>query len=1038
MSPNLPAETITKKIQDKIKAIKAPTILNQWQFKIVDLQATPAEPAGDGWQTVSIPYSWSSADGEGWFHLDFHLPTSIEGLDILGSKIEFELFLPIGAVVFLDGKEMYREPSWTDTRGVRVVLIESFRESISFSLEVRCNKADGLAQLINSSLYISKLSEVIFDLDLVSAQINFCQFLAEKGIKAGRERTMALEEALASLELAALDTRDWARWWASVNTYRTRLAIFEEEAKTYTSHLVAHSHIDMNWLWPMLETIEVCRRDFSTMTALMDTYPEFHFSQSQAATYYFMEVEHPELFERIRKRVEDGHWDVTASTWVEGDLNMAAGESLLRQLLHARRYIRTHFGVEPLICWEPDTFGHSASLPQLLKKSGIEFYYFCRAGKGHPLFWWEGIDGSRLLAVQDLHSYWGPVTPSSITDSIVEFAGRYGSRQGLFVYGVGDHGGGATVEDILATRAIQAASFMPNAQPGPAATFYQDSLSESPDLPAVTGELNTTFEGCYTSHGDIKRLNRQCENQLLSAESALALSALQASFPTPGLAEEWRTLCFHQFHDILCGCAISVTYREAHQRLNQVLSSAQGKLEQSLDALAEAADTGTGEGVRIVIFNPLAWERDDIVRLSLDKLKGKTPTAIVDETGHLLPIQISEDGLVFIVEGLPGLGLKVYRLVYDREFEGESRAQANPAGYTMENGLLRLHVNPITGEVDGLEDLIHERNLLSSSTQQLSSDGTNPSFLNRLVIDWEKPHAMSAWNIGEISHSESLPPTVQARVIESGPVRSVVETQRQVLHSTIRQQIILYRKLRRIDFVTDVDWHEHGSMHASSPMLRTVFTPCLEAVKPTFEIPFAGLERPADGREVPALRWVDLSTEDGNYGLSLLNDCKYGHQAAGSAMSITLLRASYEPDINPDEGLHHFTYSLYPHAGDWRQAQTIRYAAELNQPLQFTLTGGHPGKIITGEPCLECCSESVLASAFKLAEDQPLNGKAYILRLYETHGLSGSAIIKFGFPVVKVLETDLIENEATDLPIDGNEIKLDFSHHEVKTLKVYS
>jgi alpha-mannosidase len=1037
MLTNPTAEIIAQKIQDKIKVLKAPTLLNRWQFKIVHPQTNPAEQAGAGWQTISIPHNWSSADGEGWFHLDFTLPTAIEGIAIAGSKIEFELFLPIGASVFLDGKEMYREPSWTDTRGVRVVLLESFQEGISFSLEMHCNQADGLAQLLTTTLYISKLSEVIFDLDMVSAQITFCKFLTETGKGDGLKKTAALSEALASLNLPALDANDWAAWRTSLETCRSRLDIFNEEAKTYTTHLVAHSHIDMNWLWPMLETIEVCRRDFSTMTSLMDAYPEFHFSQSQTATYHFMEVEYPELFERIRQRVADGHWDVTASTWVEGDLNMAAGESIARQLLHARRFARAHFGTAPLICWEPDTFGHSASLPQLLKKSGIEFYYFCRAGKLDPLFWWEGIDGSRLLAVYDSHFYQGPITPSSVTRSVIDFAGRYNTHQGLYVYGVGDHGGGATVEDILASRAIQASPSMPIPRLGPAFAFYQDSLIESPDLEVLTGELNTTFEGCYTSHGDIKRLNRQCENQLLSSETTLALSSLLSGYLAPGLSEEWQMLCFHQFHDILCGCAISVTYREAHQRLGEVLASAKNKLEDSLSALAEAADTGSGGGLRLVVLNPLAWQRDDLVQMPLAQLGGKPPATLADERGRLLPVQISGGNLIFLAEALPGLGLKVYTPVYGQVIESECRTQLDPSGIIMENGLIRLHIQSSSGEVDGLEDLAHHRNLLGINSQPSASRETNPNFLNRLMIDWEKPHGMSAWVIGEISHSEGLPPTAQARIIESGPVRSVVETQRQFLHSTIRQRIILYRNQNKIDFETEVDWHEHGSLHADSPMLRVIFAPRLETAKATFEIPFAGLERQADGHEVPALRWADLSTEDGSYGLSLLNNCKYGHQTSGGSLSLTLLRASYEPDINPDEGSHQFTYSLLPHAGDWRQAQTIRCAAELNQPLQATLTGTHPGKLKPGEAWLECHSKSVLVSALKLAEDQPSIGKAYILRLYETHGLSGTAAVRFGFPLMKVVETDLIENDETELPVDGNAINLVFSHHEVKTLKFF-
>ncbi len=313
---------------------------------------------------------------------------------------------------------------------------------------------------------------------------------------------------------------------------RDTLAPFGAIAKSYTVHLVAHSHIDMNWLWPMQETIDVCRRDFGAMVKLMDAYPEFRFSQSQAATYRLIAARAPGAVRGDAQRVRSGQWDVTANTWVEGDLNMAAGESLVRQLLHARRYVDANSEVKPQVCWEPDTFGHTATFPQLLAQAGVKYYYFCRAGRRHPLFWWEGLDGSRVLACQDPRGYGGEVMPGNVAGSLLDFARRSGLRRGLFVYGVGDHGGSGTARDIEAARRIDADPLMPAARPSPAVAFYEEALKDldrSPgqdSLPVVRGELNTVFEGCYTSHADIKRLNRDAENGLLTAETLATLATL--------------------------------------------------------------------------------------------------------------------------------------------------------------------------------------------------------------------------------------------------------------------------------------------------------------------------------------------------------------------------------------------------------------------------------------------------------------------------------------------------------------------------------
>ena len=474
-----------------------------------------------------------------------------------------------------------------------LLLAEKLDPSAPLALVVRCNAGDGFGLFVFANLRASAIEQTVFALDTVRAQMTFTRFLAEKAGK-----LPVWEQAAAALNLDALAANDWEAWQASVAAALAALAPFAEEAKAYTAHLVAHSHIDMNWLWPMAETVDVCKRDFAAMDGLMARYPEFRFSQSQAATYRVIEQEQPELFERMRARIASGAWDVTANTWVEGDLNTASGEALVRQLLHARRYLDEKFGVAPLICWEPDTFGHPATMPQILAKSGIRYYYFCRAGKRHPLFWWEGIDGSRVLGMQDLRGYGGDVMPSDIVGSVLDCAQPYATQRGLFVYGAGDHGGSGTARDIEAARAITATPLLPRAEPSATVPFYEQALADvaggpSP-FPVVRGELNTVFEGCYTSHADIKRLNREWENGLVTAEAVATLAKLLtgADYPLAELAEAWRTGCFHQFHDILCGCAISVTYREAHERLAEVLATAQQATDDALQALAGALDAG--------------------------------------------------------------------------------------------------------------------------------------------------------------------------------------------------------------------------------------------------------------------------------------------------------------------------------------------------------------------------------------------------------------------------------------------------------------
>jgi alpha-mannosidase len=1030
------AESIHQAIQAKIAAISAVTAIPNWRFAInpPNEDAQKVDYDDREWETVTLMETWSSADGAAWFRTVVHLPDQIEGIPLAGSQLDLEIFLAIGATVYVNGVERFHEDFWTDSRAVLLRLTEDYQPGEPLTLAVRCNAGDGFGIFLQAGLRFSIISDAVFELDLIRSQLNFTNFIITSG-HAGADWEAAWGRAANALDTTALAQSDWPRWQASVTAMRAALAPFAEEAKKYQADLIAHSHVDMNWLWPWRETVEVCRRDFTSVDKLMTAYPEFFFSQSMASTYAAMEEQQPKLFERIKERVKEGRWDVTANTWVEGDLNMAAGETLVRQILHTRRYIAAHFGIQPTICWEPDTFGHTANLPQILSKSGIQYYYFCRAGMRHPLFWWEGIDGSRVLAVQDPRGYGGVNNPSEVVGSVIDFAGRYGIHRGLYVYGAGDHGGGATACDIEMARKIDAAPFVPHAKPSSSVAFYERALAESPRLPVVRGELNTVFEGCYTSHADIKRLNRDAENSLLTAETiaTLAAQASDYSYPLGELAEAWRTLCFHQFHDILCGCAIGVTYREAHERMEQVMQTTHSITEQAMQKLAAQANTETpGEGARLVVVNPLAWKRTDVVRIPSSSLGGTLPTSLIDDAGKQHAVQVSGDSLIFIARDVPALGMRVYQ-VSQEPLQDAAVVQAHEN--TLDNGILRLHVNADSGSIDSLLDCETQRDLAGPWAGWGPEAKVNSGMLNRMQVLWEQPHPMSAWNIGDITHVDHLITGAQVRIIEQGPVCGIIEVRRSVLHSEIVQRIVMYREMRRIDFETQVDWHEKGSAHQDAPMLRATFAPFMDKTQASFEVAYAGITRAADGREVPALRWADLSEE--GYGLALLNNCKYGYQAHGNTLGLTLVRASYEPDNNPDEGLHRFTYSLYPHTGTWMQAGVERQGAALNQPLQVMVTDRHAGTLGAAQNMISCCGSNVIVSALKYAEDQPQLGKALIIRAYEAHGNAWKGTLHVQWPVSHVEEVDLNEQVLRTVEVGEGGFDLEVAPHEIKTFKLY-
>jgi len=1039
-------ERATAQLDEVMSRLRQPGLVRQWHFWHGPAGTMSEEEAlrGDlsGWQEVTSPVGWSTADGDTWLRTSLTYPEAVEGIPTAGAAAEIMLLLPVHSHIYVDGQIAAQADWWLDGRVSPIPLAEQVEAGRRIEIACFVPQGDGLGGLGSVAVQYQRVQAMLLELELLRGQLSFSHMLARRSGDAARLE--AWQQAAARLPWTHLQARRWDEWRSGAAQAIETLAALTPDAKAYTVYAVAHAHIDMNWLWPWEDTVDVVRRDFSTMDELMARYPQFHFSQSQASTYWAMERHHPEVLARVRERVREGRWEVTANTWVENDLNMSSGEATAHHMLYTRRYIQQLFGVMSRVVWEPDTFGHPATMPQMARRGGGEYYYFCRGGPRYPLFWWEGLDGTRLLAFQDLHWYLGELLPRVVADSAIELAEQYNLKSSLVVYGAGDHGGGATARDIEAARLMDQAPCMPAVRLSPVAAFFDAVREAAPELPVVRGEMNPVFAGCYTSHADIKRLNRAGETALLDAETTATVAALLAGAPYPQaeMEQNWRDILFQQFHDILCGCGIGLTSLTAHQWAEPAIARTKEITRQALDALVARLDLGEDTRPSLlvrpcwVVYNPLPWTRSDLVRLPVEW----ECAWVIDDQGRSIPAQRAGAELLFMAEDVPALGCRVYRPGDMSALPEDARAVHAPADLTLENEHLRFTVDARSGAISRLYDKEAKRDLTLHARGDPGAELDTRGVLNRMQIWWEQPHGMSAWKIGDISRVDHLVNGAAVRRVESGPVRGTIEVQRRFLNSRLVQRIRLYRGSRRIDMETEVEWHEKGSATSDAPMLRVRFEPFLGQTEANFQIPFGVLRRPADGQEVVAQMWGDLSeTEGKGYGVALLNNCKYGYQAHGNSLGLTLIRASYEPDRNPDEGMHAFTYSFYPHLGSWREAEVERRAQELNRPLIATATspaaqGASPTLLRPGVPLVRCRPENVSVSAFKRAEA----GDGLIIRLVEMHGVVATAEISLAVPVAAAREVSLAEEplpaDDDSIALVDDSVRVEMRPHEIRTI----
>jgi alpha-mannosidase len=758
---------------------------------------------------------------------------------------------------------------------------------------------------------------------------------------------------------------------------------------------VGHAHLDLAWLWPIRETVRKGTRTFATALNLMDRYPEYVFGASQPQLYQWIKDRHPSLYERLKARVAEGRWEPQGAMWVEADTNVPGGESLVRQILYGKRFFRREFGVDIRTLWLPDVFGYSGALPQLLRKSGVDFFMTTKLAWNivnklpHHTFIWKGIDGSAVLAhTPPEATYNSAASPRGVLKAEREYIDKETSDRCLLIFGVGDGGGGPAEEHLeRLTRERDLAGLCPVVQE-PASKFFERIAPDRDKLETWNGELYfECHQGTYTSQGRSKRANLRMEIALREAEwqAARAWWSAGADYPAERFEALWKEVLLYQFHDILPGSSIARVYAESLERYR--------RMEEETEALGKAAEAvflgkidSRGLSRPYVLSNSLSWERNEFC-----KVDGRWVRAAV-----------------------PSMGYAVIDL--DSQAADFPAPSASPS--QLENAVLRVRFN-----VDGSLASVFDKEL---GREALAEGGAG----NRLAVYRDPGHA---WDF-PMDYDRRPPEYFILKSAEAGVdgPRAWVRQTYAYGSSMLNQEVSLTAGSRRLDFRTEVDWRE------SDRMLRTSFPVAVQADEVVCGIQFGSLRRPTHRNtswdrakfEVCCHGLMDLS--DGGYGVAVLNNGKYGHKALGNVLDINLLRSPGYPDPTADRGRHEFTYSLYPHAHDHGKGGVIRAASELNVPLRATALRPSPGGPPLPASFLSVDAENVIVETVKKAEDR----EGLIVRLYEAFGRETKAALVFGEPVARAELVDLLEEHPQSISFSEGRLTLHFNPFEIHTLKI--
>ena len=1042
-----------KKIASRLKLIEPLVYRKSWtlpSFKYrmfeqgeVHLPVDEAE-AGTAWPSLAAYQYWGQWNKEFVLLNRFALPAEFQGLDSLA------LFLPLGeagdfshpeALAYLD-----ELPFGACDRNHQELLLPSLWQDGKSHL-LTLHGWTGLGGQVGSEptqLFMRPCRLVQIDLPTRAfvARVR----VALGVVQAIKEEEPARDRILNALDAAFidLDTREplGDSFYSSLPQARVSLEAGLKEAgpaKEVTVFATGHAHIDVAWLWPLVQTRQKAARTFQNALNLLDRYPDFHFSQSQPQLYEFVREDFPQLFERIQHQVAAGKWEPLGGMWLEADCNLTGAESLARQFLLGRSYFAKYLGpqTESPVLWLPDAFGFCASLPQLIEQAGLRYFFSIKLSWNqynrfpYDSFWWQGLDGTRILThfstTPSVGNEWKAATynaeiePGQVLATWNRFQQKELHPNLLMAYGFGDGGGGPTREMIENMQVLQDFPAMPRVHSGSVKEFFKTlEADDGAVLPTWDGELYLELHrGTFTSQSRNKRANRKSEFALHDAEFLAAAAAVVNPgyrYPHAELNHDWQLVCLNQFHDILPGSAVEQVYVDSQAQYSEVLASAQVISAAAMLTAGSALERGKPAEANqgLWLANPTGFSRDDPVFWP-----GKLPAGRqFTRAGTPVLAQAAGEGTWLA----PG-SVSAYSLIGLQQVDAPA-VELSGGGVIvsptlLENDFLRV-------EFDGAGDIL--RLFDKTSQREILPPG---SIANQFQAFEDRPIYWDAWDLDKAYEDKgwNSDPAQQMRVVESGPLHGTLEIRRRILHSDYVLRISLSFNSPRLDFSTTIQWREKHIL------LKTAFPVDVLATQATYEIQWGNVQRPTHENtswdwarfETCAHKWVDLS--EGDYGVSLLNDCKFGHDIHGNVMRLSLLRSPTEPDAHADEGEHTFAYSLLPHSGTWNEG-TVAAAYALNDPWLFTPLLAQP--VQAEFTLLSVDQPNVVVETVKQAED----GRGLIVRLYECQRSRRTITLTTGFPLAHAWRTDLLESPLAEWPVSANSVTFEIKPYQILTLRL--
>ncbi|OIP75168.1 MAG: alpha-mannosidase [Oscillatoriales cyanobacterium CG2_30_44_21] len=817
-----------------------------------------------------------------------------------------------------------------------------------------------------------------------------------------------IQTAASQIQTLLIEPESAFSFFTTLAEIRQTLLHYVEFLKQRQIYILGNSHIDVAWLWAIAETKKAMSRTFRSALNLQKKYPELIFNQSTAVSYQWMEQEDPELFAQIQIAVAEGKWELIGGTWVEPDGNLPSGESLIRQILYGQEYFQQKFNRTVKIAWLPDTFGFHWQMPQIFLKSGFEAFVTQKLLWNdtnkfpHQIFWWEGVDGSRIFTYFSNEIGQG-LEPSAIAKYLSKQEEKHGITETVWLYGVGDHGGGPTADMLDMGRKWAESELFFKMEPSTLESFLinlkknQDFDGAAPQghqnltaqpLPIWKDELYLEFHrGTLTTKADQKRQNRQIEVLLGNAEKYSAIASLIADTPYPQnqLESAWQGLLLNQFHDILTGTSIPEVFVDADLTWTGV--------REICDLLLSVE---TDESNSLQAWNFLNWERSQLVELA--------------------------DNSLYWLENVPSFGFAEINPAVAQCKEPVS-ITSDQNKYYLDNKFLRVEIRRDSGAIAQIFDKRSQQAVMNSASE--------------LQFFEDKGQYWDAWNIDPDYESKQLESTTleSIEIKEALGLRASLTIVSKFRNSTFTQEIQLSAFEAFITVKNSVDWQEDYTL------VKVAFSVNWRSPFATYEIPMGTIQRSTLAEtpeakakwEVPAQYWADIASDQ--IGLAVLNDSKYGYDAKPDCLRLTLLRSPSWPTPNSDRGFHEFTYRLVPHQGDWREANIVQLAQELNNPLVLKKSSIPASVKSASQSFLQVSASNIILSAFKRSQDS----SGWIMRFYEAHGQETETIFKILPDILSIKSVhhcNLLETLENPIQVTANEFVCTFQPYEIKTFYI--